>query len=69
MGSWLAHHGDAVYGSSAASWVADPEWGAITRRSDKLYLSVYDWSNSLHLKVWVDGKPVRHQGRLRGTDR
>ncbi|MGW6932894.1 alpha-L-fucosidase [Lentzea sp. NPDC054927] len=51
MGSWLAQHGSAVHGASAASWVADPAWGAVTRKDDKLYLSVYDWSNSLHLNV------------------
>ncbi len=51
MGSWLGQHGEAVYGASATSWVADPEWGAVSRKGDKLHLSVYNWSNSLHLKV------------------
>jgi alpha-L-fucosidase len=51
MGSWLAQHGDAVYGAQAAQWVADPSWGAVSRKGGKLYLSVYDWSDSLHLKV------------------
>lgn len=51
MGSWLKQHGDAVYGANAAQWVADPAWGAVSRKGDKLYLSVYDWANSLHLKV------------------
>ncbi len=51
MGSWLAQQGDAVYGAGAALWVDDPSWGAVSRKGDKLYLSVYDWSNSLHLKV------------------
>ncbi|MEV6242419.1 alpha-L-fucosidase [Lentzea sp. NPDC051838] len=51
MGSWLTQHGDAVYGAQAAMWVEDPAWGAVSRKNDKLYLSVYDWSNSLHLKV------------------
>jgi alpha-L-fucosidase len=45
IGQWLATagHGAAVYGSSYTGLVADPAWGAVTRKADKLYLSVYDW--------------------------
>ncbi|TWP43238.1 alpha-L-fucosidase [Lentzea tibetensis] len=51
MGSWLGSHGSAVYGAGASGWVADPAWGAVSQKGDKVYLSVYDWANSLHLKV------------------
>jgi len=54
IGRWLnaAGHAEAVYGSSYAGLVADPAWGAVTRKADKLYLSVYDWpaaGTPLHL--------------------
>jgi alpha-L-fucosidase len=43
MGDWLAVNGAAVYGAQAPGIVAEPEWGAVSRRGDKLYVSVYDW--------------------------
>lgn len=51
MGSWLGSHGSAVYGAGASALVADPAWGAVSQKGDKIYLSVYDWASSLHLKV------------------
>jgi alpha-L-fucosidase len=41
-----------VYESTHTGLAADPAWGAVSRRSDKLYLSVYDWparGEPLHL--------------------
>ena len=54
IGRWLntADQSLAVYGTSYTGLVADPAWGAVTRKSDKLYLSVYDWPSTgapLHL--------------------
>jgi alpha-L-fucosidase len=43
MGDWLDVNGAAVYGAQAPGIVAEPEWGAVSRRGDKLYVSVYDW--------------------------
>ncbi|WP_285753039.1 alpha-L-fucosidase [Lentzea sp. NBRC 105346] len=53
MGSWLSANGQGatVYGAEAAGLVADPAWGAVAQHGNKLYLSVYDWANSLHLKA------------------
>ncbi len=43
VGDWLDFNGAAVYGARAPGIVAEPEWGAVSRRGDKLYVSVYDW--------------------------
>ena len=54
IGRWIgtAEHASAVYGATYTGLVADPAWGAVSRKGDKLYLSVYDWSAAgtpLHL--------------------
>src|SRR6266545_3342226 len=54
IGQWIgtAEHSSAVYGATYTGLVADPTWGAVSRKSDKLYLSVYDWpaaGTPLHL--------------------
>ncbi|MPZ81310.1 MAG: alpha-L-fucosidase [Actinophytocola sp.] len=43
MGDWLRTNGRAVYGAHAPGIVAEPAWGAVSRRGDRLYASVYDW--------------------------
>ena len=43
MGDWLRTNGAAVYGAREPGIVAEPEWGAVSRSGDKLYVSVYDW--------------------------
>ncbi|MGW7578137.1 alpha-L-fucosidase [Streptomyces sp. NPDC054765] len=53
-GRWLDAHGqgDAVHGAGYTGLVADPSWGAVSRRGDALYASVTSWpaaGASLHL--------------------
>ncbi len=53
-GRWLGAHGQggAVYGAGHTGLVADPSWGAVSRRGDTLYASVTSWpaaGSSLHL--------------------
>ena len=43
MGEWLRQHGDAVYGAGTPGVVAEPAWGAVSRRGNTLYASVYQW--------------------------
>ncbi|MDR1171317.1 MAG: alpha-L-fucosidase [Bacteroidales bacterium] len=40
IGRWLDRNGEAIYGASADPFHVPFEWGAITSRSDKLYLHV-----------------------------
>lgn len=54
IGQWIgtAEHASAVYGATYTGLVADPAWGAVSRKGDKLYVSVYDWpaaGTPLHL--------------------
>jgi alpha-L-fucosidase len=54
VGAWIAAHQESVYEATYTGLAADPAWGAVSRRSDKLYLSVYDWpapGAPLHLTV------------------
>ncbi|MET9626811.1 alpha-L-fucosidase [Lentzea sp. NPDC006480] len=79
VGDWLRANGKAVYGTSQTGLVSDPGWGAVTRRDDKLYLSVHDWNSSLHLstkapfdvlaaRVLGSGQRVRWQASGDGFD-
>ena len=43
MGDWLRSNGAAVYGAHEPGIVAEPGWGAVSRRGDKLHASVHDW--------------------------
>jgi alpha-L-fucosidase len=56
IGTWLNTngHSSAVYGTTYTGLVDDPTWGAVTRKDNKLYLSVYSWpatGTPLHLTV------------------
>ncbi|MGY5127053.1 alpha-L-fucosidase [Streptomyces nigrescens] len=53
-GRWLTAHGqgDAVYGAGHTGLVADPPWGAVSRRDNELYAAVTSWpaaGAALHL--------------------
>lgn len=44
VGRWLRTNGDAIYGTTfAPPDMAQPSWGRITRKNDRLYLIVFDW--------------------------
>ncbi|MFG2287788.1 alpha-L-fucosidase [Streptomyces sp. NPDC048595] len=54
VGRWLGSggQGDAVHGAGHTGLVADPSWGAVSRRGDQLYAAVTSWpgaGGSLHL--------------------
>lgn len=72
MGRWLrtAGQGESVYGSEAAGLVAEPSWGSVSRKGDKLYAAVHEWPGAgkpLHLKteapVEVTGARVLGSGQ------
>ncbi|AUI61921.1 alpha-L-fucosidase [Amycolatopsis sp. BJA-103] len=48
MGHWLRTNkqSSAVYGAGAPGLVAEPQWGVVSRRGNKLYASVFDWPAS-----------------------
>ena len=36
-------NGESIYGTSASPLKAQPAWGRVTKKGDKLYLHVFDW--------------------------
>ena len=40
IGQWMSVYGESVYGTSAAG-LPEPEWGAVTRKDEVLYLHVF----------------------------
>jgi alpha-L-fucosidase len=54
VGAWLAHNGEAIYGTTA-SLLPAPAWGRLTQKSDAtgttLYLHVFDWPADRRLIV------------------
>jgi len=50
MGDWMAVNSPAVYGAGYPGVVAQPSWGKITRKGNKLYLAVYSgWGQKIHV--------------------
>ncbi len=49
VGNWMSVNGAAIHGAGYTGLVAQPSWGRITRKANKLYLIVYNWSSSLHI--------------------
>lgn len=43
VGAWMKVNGESIYGTSASPLKAQPAWGRVTKKGDKLYLHVFDW--------------------------
>jgi alpha-D-xyloside xylohydrolase len=43
IGAWLNVNGDAIYGAEASPLSTVPSWGRITRKSNRLFLHVFEW--------------------------
>lgn len=46
VGAWLAANNAAIYGAGYTGLVAQPGWGRIIRKGDKLYLAVHTWPSA-----------------------
>ncbi len=49
VGTWMTTNGAAISGAGYTGLVAQPAWGAVTRKGNKLYLVVNNWASTLHL--------------------
>ena len=43
VGAWMKVNGNAIYGTTKSPLAAQPAWGHVTQKGDKLYLHVFDW--------------------------
>jgi alpha-L-fucosidase len=47
VGAWMKVNGEAIYGTTASPFKAQPKWGRVTKKVSKdgatLYLHVFDW--------------------------
>lgn len=51
MGDWMRVNGDSIYGTTASPFARLPFFGRATVKGDKLYLHVFEWPASGHLRV------------------
>jgi len=43
IGEWMDKNGESIYGTTRTNDIPIPNWGAITKKGDKLYLHVHQW--------------------------
>lgn len=48
IGGWMRQNGESIYGTTATPLPVQP-WGESTRKGNKLYLHVFQWSNTLYV--------------------
>ncbi|GAA4177993.1 hypothetical protein GCM10022218_27810 [Sphingobacterium ginsenosidimutans] len=51
VGEWLKRYPDAIYQAEASPWKHALPWGDITKKKNKLSLSVYNWPNTGKLYI------------------
>jgi alpha-L-fucosidase len=49
IGNWMSVNGESLYGTQASLF--RPQWGRVTRKSDTLYLHVFDWPKNGKLTI------------------
>ncbi len=43
VGRWMKLNGESIYGTQASPFEKQLPWGRVTRKTDRLYLHVYNW--------------------------
>jgi len=59
IGKWLDVNGEAIYGTQMSPFIQKPEWGFITQKPGKLYLSVLLWPKDGKLFVPLANKVTK----------
>ncbi|MEE1099759.1 MAG: alpha-L-fucosidase, partial [Alistipes sp.] len=70
IGEWMAKNGDTIYGTEAGD-IAPQEWGASTRKGDRLFIHIFELKRSelelelecevLEARAYKDGKRIRFE--------
>lgn len=76
IGEWMAKNGDTIYGTEAGD-IAPQEWGASTRKGDRLFIHIFELKRSelelelecevLEARAYKDGKRIRFERVDRGV--
>jgi alpha-L-fucosidase len=64
MGRWLSVNGDGIYGTTASPFATQLPFGRATRKTDKLYLHVFDWPADASLVVPPFGGTIKSASLL-----
>jgi alpha-L-fucosidase len=56
MGAWMKVNHQAIYGTTASPFNRKPDWGRITAKPGKLYLSVFTWPTDGKLLLPISNK-------------
>jgi len=46
IGEWMDKNGESIYGATRTNDIPIPNWGAITKKDNKLYLHVHQWPSN-----------------------
>jgi alpha-L-fucosidase len=49
VGRWMKVNGEGIYRTEASPFSSTPAWGRITRRGNRLYLHLLNWTNRIEL--------------------
>ena len=70
IGEWMAKNGDTIYGTEAGD-IAPQEWGASTRKGDRLFIHIFELKRSelelelecevLEARAYKDGERIRFE--------
>jgi alpha-L-fucosidase len=52
IGEWLKVNGDAIYDTRMSPFISEPDWGMITVKPGKMFLTLFDWPKNGKLELY-----------------